>query len=214
MIKIIPSFDSYINSLKLHEQNEDEIVNDYLNLPKLPFGKMIRLDKIAVLNYNFVTKQYQNKVSYLPFRIRFSDEFEKCVDPELDYTDEEQVAPVIFVSGSKKYRIRKELWYSLRDIVDNILRIQGKTLKKCLPIRLYIDKKEQFVANLFNKFGGFQKDGIMHKVPIKINNNTIEERNMYFKQMNKENVKINDEIIEMLNKKYNELKLNPLLTNQ
>jgi hypothetical protein len=37
---------------------------------------------------------------------------------------------------------------------------------------------------------------------------------MYFKQMNKENVKINDEIIEMLNKKYNELKLNPLLTNQ
>ncbi len=36
---IVPSFNSILTSLKLSEQNEDEIVNDYLNLPKLPYGK-------------------------------------------------------------------------------------------------------------------------------------------------------------------------------
>ncbi len=36
---MLPSFDSYTNSIFLNKLKEDEIVNDYLNHPKLPYGK-------------------------------------------------------------------------------------------------------------------------------------------------------------------------------
>ena len=100
--------------------------------------------------YNSLTNEYQNKITYLPFRIRCPSEFEKATDPNLDYTDEEQVAPAIIVSNEQKYRVRKELWFPLRDIVDRILIKQGITNKKCLPIKVFLDYKDQFMVKLFN----------------------------------------------------------------
>ena len=48
-----PSFDSIINSVRLKDLSEDEIVNEYLNYPKLPYGKTIKIDKISILNEYF-----------------------------------------------------------------------------------------------------------------------------------------------------------------
>jgi hypothetical protein len=112
--------------------------------------KTIKIDKIAVLNYNLLKNHYQNKIRYLPFRVRCPDEFEKAINPLLDYEDEEQVAPVIIYSGNQKYRVKKGLWFPLRDIVNNILIKQGKTFKKCLPIKVFIDDKDQFMVELLD----------------------------------------------------------------
>lgn len=47
---VIPSDDAIRNSLKLGAQTPDEVVDDYLNLPKLPYGETITIDKIGCLN--------------------------------------------------------------------------------------------------------------------------------------------------------------------
>jgi hypothetical protein len=145
-----PSIDSIINSIRLKDLSEDEIINEYLNYPKLPYGKTIKIDKISILNYNALTNEYQNKITYLPFRIRLPDEFEEAKDPNLDYTDAEQVSPDINISNNQKFRVKKDLWFPLRDIVNKILIKQGKTNKKCLPINIFIDDKDQFMLKLFN----------------------------------------------------------------
>jgi hypothetical protein len=43
------------------------------------------------LNYNPITRGHLGKITYLPFRMRDSEEFWKCENPIFDYEDDEQI---------------------------------------------------------------------------------------------------------------------------
>lgn len=147
---LIPSIEAIINSFKLSAQTPDEIVDEYLNLPKLPYGSTITIDKIGCLNYNPLTKEQPGGLPYKHFRLKCPEEFPECKNPDLEYTDDEQVSPVIIISGIIKYRVKMLLWFPLCDTFSSILSRQSALNKKLLPISVLIDEKDQFVAKLMN----------------------------------------------------------------
>lgn len=147
---LIPSVEAIRNSIKLSAQTPDEVVDDYLNLPNLPYGTTITIDKIGCLNYNPLTKEHLGVLPYKHFRLKCPEEFFECKNPDLEYTDDEQVSPVIIISGTIKYRVKMLLWFPLCDIFSKILLKQSALNKKLLPISVLIDEKDQFMATLMN----------------------------------------------------------------
>lgn len=147
---VMPSEDALRNSIKMSTQTPDEIVDDYLNLPTLPYGKTIRIDKIGCLNYDPLTKKQMGILPYKNFRVKCPEEFPVCKNPNVDYTDDDQVSPVIIISGDMKYRVKMLLWYPLCDAFTSILTRQSALNKKLLPIDVLIDEKDQFMVKLMN----------------------------------------------------------------
>lgn len=147
---LIPSADAIRNSVKLSAQTPDEIVDDYLSLPKLPYGTTIRIDKIGCLNFNPLTKKQLGILPYKNFRLKCPTEFPECKNPDNDYTDDEQVSPVIIISGDVKYRVKMLLWFPLCDAFSSILSRQSAMNKKLLPISVLIDEKDKFMVKLLN----------------------------------------------------------------
>lgn len=148
---VIPSDDAIRNSLKLGAQTPDEVVDDYLNLPKLPYGETITIDKIGCLNYNPLTKQQSGILPYKNFRLKCPEEFPQCKNPNVDYTDDDQVSPVVIISGNVKYRVKMLLWLPLCDAFAAILKRQSSSMnRKLLPINVLIDERDQFMVKLMN----------------------------------------------------------------
>ncbi|KAG4078018.1 hypothetical protein HA402_002069 [Bradysia odoriphaga] len=147
---LLPSAEALRKSIELSTQTPDAIVDDYLSLPTLPYGTTITIDKIGCLNYNPLTKEHTGILPYKHFRSKCPAEFPECKDPDLDYTDDEQVSPVIITSGNVKYRVKMVLWFPLCDVFSLILSRQSALNKKLLPIRVLIDEKDQFMVNLMN----------------------------------------------------------------
>ncbi len=102
------------------------------------------------MNYNPITRGHLSKITYLPFRMRDSEEFWKCENPIFDYEDDEQISPVTIISGENVYRVKQNLWFPLCDIISDIMVYQGLKRKKCLPIKVFLDEKDQFMVKLFN----------------------------------------------------------------
>lgn len=144
---LVPSAEAVRKSIELSTQTPDAIVDDYLNLPPLPYGSTITIDKIGCLNYNPLTKEHMGMLSYGHFR---RAEFPECKNPLLDYTDDDQVSPVIITSGNLKYRAKMRLWYPLCEVFSLILTRQSALNRKLLPIRVLIDEKDQFMVKLMN----------------------------------------------------------------
>lgn len=147
---LVPSADAVLNSNKLKSQTPEEIVAEYLSLPKLPYGKKIRIDKIACLNYDPLTKQHTGLLAYNSFRQKCPEEFPACKNPNVDYTDDDQVSPVIFISGDTKFRVKMLLWFPLCDAFSQILKRQGQLGRKLLPIDVVIDENDQFMVTIMN----------------------------------------------------------------
>lgn len=136
------------NSIQLSGQTPDEIVDYYLSLPKLPYGSTIRIDKIGCLNYNPLTKEHTGLLQYKHFRVKCPAEFPECKNPHVDY--DEQVSPVVIISGNVKYRVKMLLWFSLCETFSVILSRQSALNRKLLPISVLIDEKDQFMVKLMN----------------------------------------------------------------
>lgn len=147
---LVPSKESINQSLKIASQSEEEIATDYLNLPTLPVNQKLKIDKIGIINFKCLTKQHLGHLTYGTFRKLNPELFFACQDPELDYEDDDQVSPAIIISGENKYRVDQVLWFPLSDIIVNILKKQGATGKKLLPIEVDIDSKNQWMVPLFN----------------------------------------------------------------
>lgn len=147
---ILPSVEALQKSIKLSTQTPDEIVDDYLTLPTLPYGTTITIDKIGCLNYDPLTKKQLGNLVYKHFRLKSPAEFPECKNPKVDYTDDDQVSPVIIISGDVKYRVKMLLWFPLCDIFTSILSRQSALNKKLLPIDVLIDEKDQFMVKLMN----------------------------------------------------------------
>lgn len=147
---LVPSADSIRNSVNMSTQTPEQIVDDYLSLPKLPYGQTITVDKIVCLNYNPMSKSSSTLLKYRLFRERCPEDFPPCQDPQMDYTDDDDVSPVMFISGSTKYRVKQLLWFPLCDAFSQILARQGKLNRKLLPIQLLIDEKDQFMVKIMN----------------------------------------------------------------
>ncbi len=149
-VVVMPSADAVRKSIELSIQTPDEIVDDYLNLPKLPYGITIRIDKIGCLNYNPLTKKSPGNLPYKHFRLKCPAEFPMCKNLDLDYSDDEQVSPVIIISGDVKYRVKMLLWFPLCDAFSSILIRQSTLNRKLLPVSVLIDEKDQFMVTLMN----------------------------------------------------------------
>lgn len=147
---LMPSAEALHKTIELSQQTPDQVVDDYLKLPMLPYGTRIRIDKIGCLNYNPLTKKHAGILPYKHFRLKCPAEFPACVDPNRDYTDDEQVSPVIITSGDVKYRVKMVLWFPLCDAFSAIIQRQTALKKKLLPVIVNIDEKDQFMVTLMN----------------------------------------------------------------
>ncbi|XP_054262029.1 uncharacterized protein LOC128986003 isoform X2 [Macrosteles quadrilineatus] len=152
-------------SERLQNLSESQVAEDYLRNPPLPVNQEITIDKLGILNFNLITKEHNGLLRYGALRIKRPDLFPEAKDPEFDYTDEEQVSPVIVISGDKKYRTDQLLWFPLSDAIAGITMRQGVIRKKLLPIKVMIDEKNQWVARLLNlaKMGKSQLLNLVNK---------------------------------------------------
>ncbi len=155
----LPSSDSIIESERLATMCEVEIIREYLNYPLIPYNEIIKIDKIAILNFHPVERKHLGIIRYGQFRAFDPVEFYECKDPKLDYEDADQVSPAIIISNGMKYRTPQVLWYPLSDVVSGIQIKQSLVLKttgylsKLLPIEVFIDDKNQWMVRLFNLVG-------------------------------------------------------------
>lgn len=147
---IIPSKESLIQSARLEHQSEEDIVREYMAHPVMPINQKLRIDKIGIINMDCLTQQKLGKLKYGTFRKLYPEVFFECKDPNSDYTDTDQVAPAVIISGETKYRVNQILWLPLSDIISGIIKKQGKTGKKILPIEVFVDDKDQWMVPLFN----------------------------------------------------------------
>lgn len=108
------------------------------------------LQMIACINYDPLTKQHTGLLAYNFFRQKCPEEFPECKNPNVDYTDDDQVSPVIFISGDTKFRVKMLLWFPLCDAFSQILTRQNKLGRKLLPIDVVIDEKDQFMVTIMN----------------------------------------------------------------
>lgn len=136
--------------IQLLSTDPNKFVKEYLRAPLLPVGERVKIDKIACFNFNPSTREPLGHITYKHFRLERPDEFPECEDPDLDYADDDQVSPAMFLSGTKRYRAKMILWFPLSDVLGNTIARQIKMKKKLLPIELLIDDKDQFMNHLFN----------------------------------------------------------------
>lgn len=147
---LVQSNSAVEEALRLSNQSEEEIARDYLNYPMVPINQTLRIDKIGIINFNCFTKEKLGNLTYGAFRKLDPELFFPCKDPKLDYEDHEQVAPAVIISGDQKYRVDQLLWYPLSDIIVDIIKTQGRTGRKLLPVEVFIDENNQWMVPLFN----------------------------------------------------------------
>lgn len=139
------------------EMTEQELAIDYLNLPMIPYNQVLRIDRIAILNLDCITKQPSGLLQYKTLRQLDPINFPPCRDPEKDFEDKEQVTPTIIVSGNDRYKTDYRLWFPLSDVIVNIMHTQGKLRKKLLPLTIFIDPENQWLVPLLNLSLGLRK---------------------------------------------------------
>ena len=143
-------------TIKDHEQ---ECARIYMNLPEIPYGQTVTIKSIGASNYHPLTKEALGTLTYESFRLQWPHLFELATDPELDYTDEEQVSPaivnVIFSENAGKAvmcRVNYKLWFPLNDCYTAHMIEQVQTGIKKLPLyNIFIDYNNKWVGELFRQ---------------------------------------------------------------
>ena len=157
------------------EQSVTQFVEQYLNLPDLPYDEVI-IVKIITINYTHRKNEHSGKITYGDLRQQASknDALLK-VYPSSDnkeiqntkiFADGVQVSPVIVVvsNGGKQimYKVAPQLWTYLTDISYGIYLKQNKTHRRILPKRVKIDLDNRWLLLLDNLVG----DKIMKSLAI------------------------------------------------
>jgi len=143
-------------------------VIDFLEKPKLPYGKNVVIHKITSTNYDHIQGSHMGKFTYGDFRKLNSEDFPEFKE-DGDYLDEEQVSPItLFLSIEEdkeivEYQAPQLLWFVLTDIISGIIPKQSRLGKKLLPISVFLDLKNQFICDLANLAGMAPSKEISHK---------------------------------------------------
>lgn len=123
--------------------SKQDIAREYVAYPLIPYNTTIVIKKIGALN------PLGKCLNYGLFRNLNPDEFKECVDPSLDYTNDEEVTPItIETNDNNIYRVNYVHWFPLSDAVKQICEKQAKIGRKLLPIELFIDQENQWIGKL------------------------------------------------------------------
>ena len=137
---VIPSYAELEERVKVMNTDINDLLNEYVNLPFLPIGENINIDKIGVYNNDFTNDKTGNNIKYKMLTSIDSKNYPVGVNPQLDYMPEDNVSPVVIIdTKGKKYKTKIIYWVSLTDISNRIMIKQATTGVRVLPYTFLID---------------------------------------------------------------------------
>lgn len=136
-------------NLRILSQNVIHTINDYIQLPLLPIGQKITIQKIGVYNWDPIERKTKGIMNYKLFTEINPIEYPKVFP--IDF-QAEQVTPVVIIdSHGNKYKTSRKYWSTLVDIHDSII----LSREKILPFAITVDKnfESKWIVNLIHLVG-------------------------------------------------------------
>ena len=141
-----------VEATRLSTLSPKEIVKEYNDFEKLPINNYINIDKIAIINWNPLTRSNSSMcIKYRLFTELNPERYPEGSDPNLDYMPDEEVSPVIIIdTDGKKYNTDYLFWFPLIDIHDDILLKQKNINYRVFPHKVLIDQNINENGNVTN----------------------------------------------------------------
>ena len=139
---------------RLSTMSPSEMVKQYVDLDDLPINKNIVIDKIAVMNWNPLTRSNTNVgIKYGMFTDINSEKYPEGKDHKMDYMPDEEVSPIIIIDDKgKNYKVDILYWFPLIDVHDGIVLKQSITQERILPNKIFIDESIEENGGMSNKW--------------------------------------------------------------
>lgn len=128
------------NANRFSNMLEEEIVEEYLRYPSLPYHTTVTIENIIILNYDLNFGAEQEKIRYATFVKMLSEEF-----PELGNGCDEDyfVAPALIVTENGEYRTSESIW-------DIMCEIMSAYVGGFLPYRTFLDQENEWAKDMIN----------------------------------------------------------------
>ena len=126
---------------KLNENDENDFVEKYINLPILPTNTEICIANIEIYNFDYQKRDSHDLIKYSTFTSKNPVEYTEGKNKELDYMPNDYVSPVVIIDNNGiQYKVNDLLWFQLSEAYICILMQQYRNNNVILPKKIYIDE--------------------------------------------------------------------------